>query len=66
MGAAYNILGKSVPPHHLAIGTIGAVVALVIPKPWGTTVKPQPEIQASSKEEEAFITEFLSKHQEKH
>lgn len=26
MGAAYNILGKMVPPHFLAIGTIGAVV----------------------------------------
>jgi hypothetical protein len=26
MGAAYNIMGKLVPPHYLAIGTIGAVV----------------------------------------
>jgi F-type H+-transporting ATPase subunit k len=26
MGAAYNIFGKMVPPHYLAVGTIAAVV----------------------------------------
>lgn len=62
MGAAYNILGKSVPPHFLALGTIGAVVLLVAPKPWAPAVKREAQIDASSKEEETFIQEYLSKH----
>lgn len=62
MGAAYNILGKSVPPHFLALGTIGAVVLLVAPKPWAPATKREATIDASSKDEEDFIKAYLAKH----
>lgn len=61
MGAAYNILGKSVPPQFLALGTIGAVVLLVVPKPWAPAVKKEAKIEAASKDEEDFIKKYLEK-----
>ncbi|ODV84473.1 hypothetical protein CANARDRAFT_29022 [[Candida] arabinofermentans NRRL YB-2248] len=64
MAGAYTILGRAVPPHHLAIATIGTVVALVAPKPWTPKVKNEPKIDASSPEEEKFIKDFLAKHEE--
>lgn len=62
MGAAYNILGRAIPPHQLALGTIGAVVLLVLPKPWAATPKKEAKIEASSPEEENFIIQYLEKH----
>ncbi|ODQ44672.1 hypothetical protein PICMEDRAFT_18075 [Pichia membranifaciens NRRL Y-2026] len=62
MGAAYNILGKAVPPHQLALGTIGAVVLLVLPKPWATTPKKEAKIDAANADEEKFIKAYLEKH----
>lgn len=62
MGASYNILGRAVAPHFLALGTIGAVVLLVVPKPWNATPKKEAKIEASSPEEEKFIKEYLDKH----
>lgn len=62
MGAAYNILGKTVPPHQLALGTIGAVVLLVLPKPWATTPKKEAKIDAANADEEKFIKAYLEKH----
>nr|C0HK66.1 RecName: Full=ATP synthase subunit K, mitochondrial [Ogataea angusta] len=59
---AYTLFGKAIPPHHLAIATIGTVVALVAPKPWSPKVKLEPKIDASSPEEEKFIKEYLEKH----
>lgn len=35
MGAAYQIFGKTFQPHQLALATLGSVVLLVLPKPWG-------------------------------
>ncbi|KAI3402454.1 ATP19 [Candida oxycetoniae] len=68
MGAAYQIMGKTVQPHQLALATLGAVVLLVMPKPW--KVKPaHPSINASSPQEEKFVKAWLEKHQkteEKH
>lgn len=61
MGAAYNILGRSVPPHHLALATLGAVVFGVAPKPWGSAAPAHPQINASSPEEEKFVKEWLAK-----
>lgn len=66
MGAAYNILGKSVQPHVLALGTLGALVFVTIPKPWGPAKPTHPAINAASPEEEKFVKDFLAKHAEKH
>ncbi|GBL47796.1 hypothetical protein CAJCM15448_00700 [Candidozyma auris] len=57
MGAAYQILGKSVQPHVLSLATLGLVAFVAMPKPWA--------INASSKEEEKFVQDFLAKHLEK-
>lgn len=62
MGAAYTILGKSVPPQYLALGTIGAVVLLVAPKPWSATPKKEAKIEAANADEEKFVKEYLAKH----
>lgn len=67
MAAAYTILGKSVPSHQLALLTLGAVVFVTIPKPWGPPAPTHPPINASSAEEEKFIKDFLAKNsEEKH
>ncbi|CAR25291.1 ATP synthase subunit K [Lachancea thermotolerans] len=62
MGAAYNILGKTVQPHQLALGTLAAVSLLVVPNPFASSARKQPEIKASSEDEEKFIAEYLKKH----
>lgn len=62
MGAAYTILGKAIPPHQLALGTIGAVVLLCLPKPWAPTPKKEAKIDAANADEEKFIKEYLAKH----
>ncbi|CAH2450117.1 hypothetical protein PP7435_CHR3-1075 [Komagataella phaffii CBS 7435] len=66
MGAAYTILGKTFQPHQLALATIGLVTLLAIPKPGGAKKETTPQINASSPEEEAFIKEYLAKHDQKH
>lgn len=67
MGAAYTILGRSVQPHVLALATLGAVVFVAAPKPWGPPKPTHPAIGASSPEEEKFVKDFLAKHlEEKH
>lgn len=68
MGAAYQIFGKTVQPHQLSIATLGLVTLLALPKPWGPTAPKHPAIDASSKEEETFVKEYMKKHgeQEKH
>lgn len=65
MGAAYQIFGKSVQPHVLSLATLGAVAFVAIPKPWGPAKPTTPAINASSKEEEKFVQDFLAKHLEK-
>lgn len=62
MGAAYNILGKTVQPYQLALGTIAAVSLLIVPNPFASSANKQPKIQASSEDEEKFIAEYLKKH----
>lgn len=62
MGAAYQILGRAVPPHQLALGTIGAVVLLVMPKPWAAAPKKEAKIEAANADEEKFIKQYLEKH----
>lgn len=66
MGAAYTILGRSVQPHVLALATLGAVVAIAAPKPWGPPAPVHPPINAASSEEEKYVKDFLAKHLEKH
>lgn len=61
MGSAYTIMGRSVPSHQLALATLGCVVLLVLPKPWGAPAPKHPAINAGSKEEEKFVKEYLSK-----
>lgn len=64
MGAAYTILGRSVQPHQLALATLGAVVFVAAPKPWGPSAPKHPSINASSPEEEKFVKEWLAKNVE--
>lgn len=66
MAAAYQILGRSVQPHVLALATLGSVVYITLPKPWGPPKPTHPAINASSPEEEKFVKDFLAKHLEKH
>ncbi|KAG2735022.1 hypothetical protein G9P44_001236 [Scheffersomyces stipitis] len=68
MGSAYTILGRSVPSHQLALATLGSVVLLILPKPWGPSAPKHPAINASSPEEEKFVKEWLAKNlpEEKH
>lgn len=61
MGSAYLIAGKEVPAHYLSLATLGAVVFFVVPKPWGPKKPLHPAINASSPEEEKFVTEWLAK-----
>jgi len=48
------------------LATIGLVTLLAIPKPGGAKKETTPQINASSPEEEAFIKEYLAKHDQKH
>lgn len=66
MAAAYTILGRSVQPHVLALATLGAVVLIAAPKPWGPGKPAHPTINAGSAEEEKYVKDFLAKHLEKH
>lgn len=63
MGAAYNILGKQVQPQFLALGTIGAVLLAVVPKPWAAAAPKKDLVAAAagSPEEEKFIREYVEK-----
>ncbi|GMG25152.1 unnamed protein product [Ambrosiozyma monospora] len=63
MGSAYQLFGKVIQPYQLSLGTLGAVLLLVAPKPWSVKPKLEAKIDASSPEEEKFITEFLAKHE---
>lgn len=66
MGAAYHVFGKTVQPHVLSIATLGLVTLIALPKPWGPAKPDHPSIDASSKEEEKFVQDFLAKHSQKH
>lgn len=66
MGASYNILGRAVQPHTLAIATLGSVVVFLLPKPWAPAKPAHPPINAASAEEEKYVKDFLAKHLEKH
>lgn len=62
MSAAYTILGRTVQPHQLALGTLGAVLLLVIPNPFKSKQPAKPLYSTSSKGEEDFIKAYLEKH----
>lgn len=66
MGATYNVLGRAVPSHYLAIATIVSVVFVAAPKPWNNVKLAHPPINAASPEEEKYVKEYLAKHAEKH
>lgn len=66
MGAAYNVFGRSVQPHVLSMATLGAVVFVALPKPWGPAAPAHPAINAASKEEETFVKNYLAQHADKH
>lgn len=64
MGAAYHIMGRNVPSHFLALGTIGLAALIAMPNPFSSKKAKTVEFNASSKEEEKFIKEYLVKHSE--
>ncbi|OJJ95892.1 hypothetical protein ASPACDRAFT_81648 [Aspergillus aculeatus ATCC 16872] len=57
----YQIAGRKVGSHYLAMGVLGALFGGVkLAMGGGSQPKPAtPPIQASSKDEEEFITDFL-------
>ncbi|KAH3901085.1 uncharacterized protein SCODWIG_02441 [Saccharomycodes ludwigii] len=59
MAGGYTILGKHIPSHQLALTTFGLVSLLVIPNPFKSTKLPEPSINASNKEEEAFVKSYI-------
>ncbi|AMD22850.1 HHR081Wp [Eremothecium sinecaudum] len=61
MGSAYTIFGRSVPSHYLAIGTISATALLAVPNPFKKS-EPKKVWNASSEEEDKFVSEYLAKH----
>lgn len=65
MGATYQILGKTVQPHQLALATLGAVSLLFVPNPFKGKTVAKPIYSSDSKEEEEFIKAYLEKHSAK-
>ncbi|CAI4050883.1 F1F0 ATP synthase subunit k SKDI_15G0820 [Saccharomyces kudriavzevii IFO 1802] len=65
MGAAYHIMGKAIPPHQLAIGTLGLLGLLVVPNPFKSAKPKSVDIKADNKDEERFIENYLKKHSER-
>ncbi|CAI4051126.1 hypothetical protein N7582_005122 [Saccharomyces uvarum] len=65
MGAAYHVMGKAIPPHQLAIGTLGLLSLLVVPNPFKRAKPKTVDIKTGNKEEEQFIENYLKKHLEK-
>lgn len=65
MGSAYQIFGRSVPGHYLAMGTFGLLaLGTIYAKSGGTTKEQAPPIQAESSDEEKFIFDYLKKAEE--
>lgn len=64
MGAGYQILGRHVPSHQLALGTLGLVALIVAPNPFAAKKPKSVDFNAGSKEEEQFIQNYLAKHAE--
>ncbi|KAL3229773.1 ATP synthase subunit K, mitochondrial [Nakaseomyces bracarensis] len=62
MGAAYQILGRTFQPHQLAIATLSLLAIAAAPNPFAAKKTREVELNASSKEEEKFIKEYLEKH----
>ncbi|KAF8464069.1 hypothetical protein BDZ91DRAFT_730674 [Kalaharituber pfeilii] len=62
MVAKFNILGKQVGSHYLALLTLGSTFAIAKLAMGGgdKNQKPTPPIAASSGEEEEFIKQFLA------
>lgn len=65
MGSAYQIFGRSVPGHYLAMGTFGLIgAAAVYAKSGGAPKEAAPQVQAESSDEEKFIFDYLKKAEE--
>ncbi|PUU72737.1 hypothetical protein B9Z19DRAFT_1096661 [Tuber borchii] len=61
MVAMYTIAGRQVGSHILAIATLGTVFTLTTLSVGGKKTETTPPIQASSKDEEKFVKEFMAK-----
>jgi len=62
MVATYNILGRQIGSHYLALATLGTTFAIAGFSMRGGEKKeanPKPPINAQSKEEEQFIQDFI-------
>ncbi|KAF2091363.1 hypothetical protein K490DRAFT_60806 [Saccharata proteae CBS 121410] len=69
MVAMYTIAGRQVGSHHLAMGVLGAVFGgtyLGLRGSGKKAANQTPAINASSKDEENFIKEFLESAEKKH
>lgn len=66
MSVTYQILGRAVPAHQLAIGTMGLVAFLVAPKPWNSS-KNVVDVKklCDSPEEEKFVTDYIASRSQK-
>ncbi|CCD23320.1 F1F0 ATP synthase subunit k NDAI_0B02850 [Naumovozyma dairenensis CBS 421] len=65
MGSAYQIMGRSVPSHYLAMGTIGLVSLCILPSLVGGKKEKVASINAISDDEDAFVRKYLQEHKTK-
>lgn len=63
MSNAYQIMGRTFQAYQLALMTIGVLGFFIVPNPFARSKPPTIKIQASSKEEEEFIKDYLKRHQ---
>lgn len=65
MGNAYHILGRTVQPHQIAIGTLSLAALLAVPNPFAKKQPQSLDFSSSSSDEEKFIKEYVEKHSQK-
>lgn len=66
MGSGYNIMGRVIPPHQMAIGTISLVALICMPNPFAVKTPRTVDLKTGNKEEEKFIEEYLAENASKH
>ncbi|CCC68616.1 hypothetical protein NCAS_0B05320 [Naumovozyma castellii] len=62
MANTYEIMGRVIQPHQLAVATIGAVALIALPNPFACKKEKVAEIKGKSPEEDKFIKEYLEAH----
>ncbi|CCH61394.1 hypothetical protein TBLA_0E03400 [Henningerozyma blattae CBS 6284] len=60
--AAYVIMGRTVPNHYLALGTLGTLSLFLIPNPFKSKKPLVPDLAklCDSEKEQKFVSEYLA------